>query len=366
MSQTSDKKLWGRLLLVTAGIVATSAGHYLTPRELLLWHNIFQRLYYLPIVYAAISFGWPGGLAAAAVSAVCYIPHIVLTWAGWRHYSANQYAELVVFFLVGTVTGVLADRERRREMELRRTAEQLRRVYRELQDSFEQIKRADRLSAVGQLSAGLAHEIRNPLASIEGAAEILGQESSGEEMRQEFLGIIRKECRRVNRLLSELLDFARPRKPEWREVDVGRVLDNVIGLLSHSAEKNGIILRKDVPAKLPPLLCDQEQLTQVVLNLTINATQAMPDGGEILLSARARDSNLLIQVRDEGIGIKDEDLDRIFDPFYTTKDYGTGLGLSVAHQIVTQHGGAISVQRNPGKGMTFSVTFPQAPGGMPS
>ncbi len=355
-----EGKSRSRIVLVAAAIAAASAGHYLTSPDLLLWHNIFQRLYYLPIIYAAISFGTPGGLAAAAASALCYIPHIVVTWGGWRHYSANQYAEIVVFFLVGTVTGILADRERKRERELRRTADELRRVYRELQDSFEQIKRADRLSAVGQLSAGLAHEIRNPLAAIEGAAGILGQDSAGPEMRQEFLGIIRKECRRLNRLLTDLLDFARPRKPEWREVDVERVLDNVIGLVAHSAEKSGITLKKDVPARLPPLVSDQEQLTQVVLNLAINATQAMPEGGEILLAARRRDGGLLIQVRDQGTGISEEDLDKIFDPFFTTKDYGTGLGLSVAHQIVTQQGGRITAERNSDRGMTFSLLFPES------
>ncbi len=155
-----DSRAWGKLALVAAGIGGASAGHYLTPPELLLWHNIFQRLYYLPIIYGAISFGMAGGLGAAAASAVCYIPHIVLTWHGWRYYSANQYAEIVVFFLVAAVTGILADQSRRRERELRA-------VYRELENSFEQLKRAERLSAVGQLSAGLAHEIRNPLASIE-------------------------------------------------------------------------------------------------------------------------------------------------------------------------------------------------------
>lgn len=347
----TEPRAWGKIVLVGAGIALTSAGHYLTPPDLLLWHNIFQRLYYLPIIYAAISFGLPGGLAAAAVSAVCYIPHIVLTWHGWRHYSANQYAEIVVFFLVAAVTGVLADRSRRRERELRR-------VYQKLESSFEQLRRADRFSAVGQLSAGLAHEIRNPLASIEGAAEILGQEFTGPEMRQEFLGIIRKECRRLNRLLSELLDFARPRPPERRAVEVERLLDNVVTLVAHSAERNGIALRKQVAPGLPALVADPEQLTQVILNLAINAAQAMPQGGEILLAARREDRGVLIQVRDQGTGIPAPDLEKIFDPFFTTKSDGAGLGLSVAHQIVTQHGGAIRAERNPEGGMTFSVWLP--------
>lgn len=333
------------------GIALTSAGHYLTPPEQLLWHNVFQRLYYLPIVYGALQFGTPGGLAAAAASAVSYIPHIVLTWHGWRHYSAHQYAEIVLFFVVAAVTGALADRSRRREQELRR-------VYRELENSVEQLRRADRLSAVGQLSAALAHELRNPLAAIEGAAEILAQPDTPSEMRREFLEIVHKECRRLNRLLGQLLDFARPRPPERRPVQIARIFENVAGLSRHSAEKNGVRLRTEVAPDLPRLVADPEQLTQVLLNLTINAVQAMPHGGELLLSAFPQNDSVAIEVRDEGEGVPPEHMDRIFDPFYTTKAYGTGLGLAVAHQIVTQHGGVIEARRNRDRGMTFTIVLP--------
>lgn len=334
-----------------AGIAATSAGHYLTPPEHLLWHNVFQRLYYLPIVYAAIQFGTPGGVLAAAASAVSYIPHIVLTWHGWRQYSAHQYAEIVLFFLVAAVTGALADRSRRRERELRR-------VYGELENSVEQLRRADRLSAIGRLSAALAHEIRNPLAAIEGAAEILAQPTTPEEMREEFLGIVRKECRRLNRLLSQLLDFARPRPPERRPLEVGRILENVVGLSRHSAEKNGVRPRTMVAPDLPHLVADPEQITQVLLNLVLNAVQAMPQGGELLLYAYPQNGGMAIEVRDQGEGIPPEDMDKIFDPFFTTKADGTGLGLAVAHQIVARHGGAITARRNPDRGMTFTVWLP--------
>ncbi|MDW8129198.1 MAG: ATP-binding protein [Bryobacterales bacterium] len=340
-----------RAALVFIGIAGTSAGHYLTPPEHLLWHNVFQRLYYLPIVYAAIQFGTPGGLIAAAVSAVSYIPHIVFTWRGWQHYSAHQYAEIVLFFLVAAVTGVLAERSRRRERELRR-------VYQELENSVEQLRRADRFSAIGQLSAALAHEIRNPLAAIEGAAGILAQPATPPEMREEFLAIVRKECQRLNRLLGQLLDFARPRPPERRPVEIGQILENVVGLSRHSAEKNGVRLRTAVAPGLPPLVADAEQLTQVVLNLAINAVQAMPQGGELLLSASRHDGGVIIQVRDQGEGVPPEHMDKIFDPFFTTKADGTGLGLAVAQQIVTQHGGRIEARRNADRGMTFAIGLP--------
>lgn len=345
--------------VVAVGVVSASLLHFFTPPHFILWHNVFQRLYYLPIVYAAVYFGWRGGLVASAAAAILYIPHILMSWHGMPEYAANQYAEIIVFFLVGATTGVLADRERKRRQELQVTTEQLSRVYRELQDSFEKLKRADRLSAIGELSASLAHEIRNPLGSIEGAAQILEQPQTTEEMRREFLGVIRKESRRLSRLLANLLDFARPRPPEFQAVDVRPVIDSVVTLLAHTAEQSAIQLRKDLPPSLPSVESDSEQLKQVILNLTINAIQAMPEGGEIEISAAENnDAGIVIAVKDQGVGIPGENVEKIFDPFFTTKSGGTGLGLSVAHQIITQHGGVITAERNPDRGMTFSVLIP--------
>lgn len=361
MGSDTSRWNWKAITLVLAGIAFTSAGHYLTPRDMRLWHGIFQRLYYLPVVYAAIAFGWIGGLAAAILAAILYIPHIVMMWGHEQHYALEQYAEIFMFLAVGIVTGVLSDRERKRRSELQATAQKLSQVYRELQDTFEQVKRADRLSAIGQLAAGLAHEIRNPLASIDGAAEVLDVADDQPQLRKETVGIIRKECSRLNRLLTSLLDFARPRRPEWRHVDLPKVLDSVIDLVSHSGGK-GIRFHKETARGVPRLLGDEEQLTQVVLNLTLNAAQAMPEGGDVWLTIRPEDDGIVIQVRDQGHGIPEENMDKIFDPFFTTKDTGTGLGLSVVHQIVTQHGGTVNVTRNPDGGTTFSLFFPQTRG----
>ena len=347
-----------QLLIPLAGIAGASLLHYFTPPLFVLWHNVFQRLYYLPIIYTAIAFGWRGGVAAAFLSGLCYLPHIVGAWHHMPGYTVNQYAELIVFLMVGATTGILADQGRRKQSELEAATLELERVNRELQDSFEQIKRADRLSAIGQLAAGLAHEIRNPLGSIEGAANIIDSAKTSEETRRSSLAIIRKETRRLNGLLTGLLDFARPRPPEFRPVDLGQLIDSVIALVGHTAERQKIRIRRALPGWLPRLPSDSEQLKQVLLNLTINAIQAMPDGGEIVIRAERRDSFIWLSVRDEGQGIGEADLDKIFDPFYTTKEAGTGLGLSVAHQIVTQHGGRIRAVRNLGPGMTFSIILP--------
>lgn len=244
-----DKQAVARIFVVAAGIATATALHYLTSPSLILWHNLFQRLYYLPIIYAAIYFGWRGGLVASACSALCYIPHILMAWHHLPDYAMNQYAEIIVFFLVGTVTGILADRGRKQRLELEATSEQLGKANRDLQDSFEHIKRADRLSAIGQLAASLAHEIRNPLASIDGAANLIESPQTSDEMRRSSLNIIRKEIKRLNRLLTNLLDFARPRKPEFQAMEPGRLIDAIISLAGHSAQQKGITLRKDVAVR---------------------------------------------------------------------------------------------------------------------
>ena len=214
-----DPQTVRRAVVIAVGIAIATALHYLTSPSLILWHELFQRLYYLPIIYAAIFFGWRGGLVASLCSAICYIPHILMAWHHMPEYALNQYAEIIVFFLVGTVTGVLADRGRRQRLELETASERLAKVNRELQDSFEQIKRADRLSAIGQLSASLAHEIRNPLAAIDGAANLIESPRTSEEIRNGSLAIIHKEIQRLNKLLTNLLDFARPRQPAFQGVD---------------------------------------------------------------------------------------------------------------------------------------------------
>ena len=349
-----------QVFLVAAGIIGTSLAHYVTPASLILWHNIFQRLYYLPIVYAAITFGWLGGLLAALLSGLCYVPHIWTTWHDFPGYVINQYAEIVLFFLVGLTTGLLADEQREKQRKLGETARQLERVNAELRDSFEHLKRADRMAAVGNLSAGLAHEIRNPLASIEGAAGILESGQISEGQRLEFLGIIKKECRRLDRLLGNLLDFARPRAPQRQKIDVDLLLDSVIRLMAHGAEGRNIVFRKEVAPAGILLDGDGEQMKQVILNLLLNAVQAMPDGGEISMAARLEGIDLRIEVIDQGRGIEPENLEKMFNPFYTTKESGTGLGLAVAHQIVSQHGGTLQARNNPGPGMTFAILLPHA------
>jgi signal transduction histidine kinase len=349
------RKDWLKLAVVFLSITAVSVAHYVTPQSE-FWQSLSQHLYYVPIVFGAVWFGWLGGIAAALCSGLCFIfvPYMVHL----KDTFSAEYAEVLIFFLVGGVTGLLSARERSRREDLARTTKRLEAVNQELVASLEQLKRADRLSAVGRLSAGLAHEIRNPIASIEGAIDILERTSHDLETREEeFLGIIKKECARVNRLLSDLLDFGRPRQPQLRTITVAEIIDSVVTLVKPGAERQNVQLITAVSSN-PTVRVDPAQIEQVILNLILNAIQAMPRGGSVTISSSTDESAANIDVRDEGVGIPPEDFHKIFDPFYTTKERGIGLGLSVADQIVKAHEGKIDLFPNPTGGMTFRVVLP--------
>lgn len=348
---------WQALILGAVGL--TGLLQFFTPITATHWIYTLQRLYYIPITLAGLSAGLRGGLAVALLSGIAFMVGTPSIWTVSRVNVLDQCLEVCVFCLVGGVAGVLTDRRKKQDLALRRATQQLRSAHEELQNNFERMKRAERFSALGQLSAGLAHEIRNPLASIEGAAAVVKRERQSEERRQEFLDIIQKESRRLNQLLTTFLTFARPNTPNLMVVDIEDLLDSVIVLAQHVGESARRDLKKDVQPGLSCLECDPEQVKQVLFNLVMNAMQATPPGGTVMLSAREDEKEVTIDVQDQGCGISKDSLERIFDPFFTTKQAGTGLGLSTAHQIVSQHGGTLTVARNSPDGVTMRVSLPQ-------
>ncbi|SRR5579883_234627 len=356
-------KLWAakprsRVIVLLALIVGVSMLHYWIPTTHVWLHPLFQRAYYIPILLMALLFGLRGGILAASLSGLLYVPHVLMSWASEPEYRAAQLIEIGVFFVIGGLTGILADDERMQRKKVEETAHKLSEVYAQLQASFEQLRRADRLSALGELSAGLAHEIRNPLGSIEGAVQILRRQELPGDTRQEFGDLAQKEVNRLKGLLTNFLDFARPQTPKRLLTDPSQLLESVSRLAAETARVSRVQVRVAPAENLPPVDIDPEQMKQVLLNLVINAVQAMPGGGEILLRTARTPDAVLLEVQDEGVGIPPEDLERVFNPFVTTRPDGTGLGLSIAYQIVSQHGGHIAAHRNPARGMTFSVTLP--------
>lgn len=221
------------------------------------------------------------------------------------------------------------------------------------------VRRIDRLAAVGELAAGVAHEIRNPLAAISGSAEILLDEISADNPSRKFGDVIVREIARLNGIVEDLLYFAKPSKNYISETDPNKLVSETLTLLSPSLKKDFVVLIKDFEPDIGMIAVDSGLIKQVLVNLLLNAAQALPpQGGEVRVRTRKVQEGIVIDVIDTGSGISSEDLPRIFDPFYTTKDRGTGLGLAVSNKIVEIHHGHLQVESKQGEGTTFTLFLP--------
>lgn len=347
-------------------IVLVTVLHFLTPTDQIVWHEIYQRLYYIPIIAAALLFGLRGGLATSLFTTIIYSPHVYLHWQhGHFDYSINQYAEIVIFNLVGGVMGALGDRLRKARERAERNAEQKRQAFDELQSTFQQLLQAEKLASLGELSAGIVHEVRNPLASIKGAIEIMEDELGEDSPRREFADLARKEIDRLDRLVGEYLRFARPAQPSKILVDPNSIVDSVAALIENHAASQHVRVAKHLHSGISKILVDPEQIKQVVLNLAINGLQAMEHVNTadkvLMFQTTENDGNCVLEVADSGLGIDPQILSKIFDPFFTTKEKGIGLGLSIAHKIATQHDGKL-IAENTGTGVRFIFTLRIQPG----
>jgi len=244
-------------------------------------------------------------------------------------------------------------------------------LYENLKKSQNILRRSDRLASLGTLIASLAHEIRNPLVSIKTFTQLLPERIDDTEFRDYFLKVASGEIDRLTSLINELLGFAKPSEPNLKGEDVNAIIDRMEVLIATEARKKNITITKNYAPNLPSVLVDGEQIKQVLLNILLNAIQAIEGQGEIWIDTRiirlTRDDKsepfLQIEIRDTGIGIPPENLDHVFDPFFSTRPEGSGLGLAISHQIVHEHGGFIDLESEVGKGTSFRINFPLKPGG---
>lgn len=354
-----------RILLLAASITGISLLHYLTPLHLHYLHDIFQRFYYLPIILAATWFGVRGGLLCSMAVSVVYAPHVLFQWGGGLTMELEKYLEIVMYNIVGGVTGLLAQRERERSMELQNTAAGLEDSCRKLQQQSdriiaveEQLRRAERLSTLGEMAAVLAHEIRNPLGSIRGTAEILRDDYRPGDPKHEFIEIQIKETERLNHVVEDFLRMARPPAAKMRRCSLREELETIVFLTAATARERKIRLELEpVPDDLL-INGDGEKLRQAFLNIVINALQATPENGVVTILATTQDTDCSIFFRDSGPGIDTATREHIFEPFFTTKPDGTGLGLPITRKIIEAHGGTLEIESAPGKGTSVIVRLP--------
>jgi signal transduction histidine kinase len=344
---TAVKLLFGYLLIGYTGGITSS--YYL--------------ILLVPVVSAATSCGPTGTLLFTAAACGSYLSFLL--FVDWERYvlppdQARELSLRVVFLaVVAYLTYRLAEANRAQARKYQKATEQLEAANRNLQVAEAAMRRSERLAALGQLSAGLAHELRNPLGTIRASAEMLRKSLPEEHgVARELAGFIATEVDRANSLVSRFLEFARPLELRLSEADLSEVIDRAVARVEQDAAGRGVTFHKNYSPDIPPFLFDAELVERVVYNLVLNAAQASPAGAAVTIKTRPADDSVEIAVIDRGCGIPPQHLESIFNPFFTTKPDGIGLGLAIVSKIVDEHGGKMAVESEPGKGSAFRVYLP--------
>lgn len=325
--------------------------------------SIFSFLYVLVIIYASMVIFRKGSMIVAVICSIEYGVMVDLQYYGliqplnvspdamtatyeWGYVLFRLGMSIAAFFAVAFLAGYLSEQEKRAKQDLWAMEAQVRRV--------------EKLAAVGEVAAGLAHEIRNPLASMSGAVQVLKDEVSHNGDHARLMGIVLRESERISSLVNEFLMFARPQPGNKKRIFLDLELQEIVKQFQTSHSQQKIDIRTRIDADIPVEI-DPEHLRQIVWNLLLNAAEATEGHARITVSLYTQANNYAcITVSDEGCGMSEEIQQSIFDPFFTRKAKGTGLGLSIVQRIVTSYDGLIDVQSRPGHGSTFRVKLPLA------
>lgn len=341
------KLLLGYLLIgVTGGI---ESSYY----PILFW----------PIISAATSLSSYGAVLCTLLTILGYLSQLLwLDWSRWEFdvYAIHEISLRTIFLcLVGYLTYELAQHNRQEARNYQALAEQLAAANANLEKAEEAMRRTERLAALGQLTAGLAHELRNPIGTIKNSAELLSKRLPAEdELSLELSGFIQSEVDRTNSLITRFLQFARPFQLQRSRGDISQVLDRAILHVERQFPNFTVTFVRNYAPDVPSVNVDQELIEQVFINLLANAAQASPPGSVVTVKTRADQQFLEVAVIDRGVGIDPAIQGSIFNPFFTTKKDGVGLGLAIVAKIVDEHAGRIVVESEPGQGSVFRVLLP--------
>lgn len=459
------EKLKYKLLIIIL-IIIISILHYLTGNSNSAVHNFYKLLYYIPIILASFYFGFKGGILTSIIISFIYSPHILL-YVGFRLETINELLDIILFFTVGIVIGVLvekknmgllkldeelnryiilenytksiiesiqsgviainkdmlitmmnqgaakileiqdhcigqslievfSDSERIKEkiievLEQDRTYENIEITINknnkhfvikislfpltafesigkgavviidditEIKQLQQQLWRNEKLAALGEISSGIAHEIRNPLAIIKAIEQTMKKELSTNTEAVNELDIIDEEIERANRIIKALMEFGKPSRFERKYHSLNTIIENILIIVSKYTQQHDVNIEflKD---NIPDILVDEEQLKQAFINIIINSVQAVSQQGKLSISTlNIKNEWVKVVFKDNGTGIEENDLEKIFNPFFTTKDEGTGLGLSIVQRIIDEHNGRVEVFSKVGEGTRFEILFP--------
>ncbi len=351
-------------ILIGALILTISSFHYLTPTFLRPLHELYKVIYFIPIILAAFAFGTRGGVIAALVVTVIYLPHVMFQWGGSFVMNISRFFMILLYNTLGALTGYLWEQEKKQRHYYQDASKQLKESLTKLEQTSDELKQiegqlraAERLSTLGELTASLAHEVRNPLGSIRGVAEILRDEPANED-HPKFVDILLKEVQRLDAVVGNYLSFARQKAVDKKPVALSSIIESTLALVAPEMRKKNLIVSRTIyPADLR-LVCQEDQIRQAILNIILNAIQASPAHGKIHVGAEKQDHTILISIADEGPGLSKNAVKKLFEPFFTEKADGTGLGLAITKRIVRAHGGDIKAENRKNGGAIIIMEFP--------
>ncbi|MBU1169727.1 MAG: hypothetical protein KKD44_09210 [Proteobacteria bacterium] len=356
-------------LIIVLAVLSIGVLHALTPGHEHFFHDTYRRLGYFPIAIGALLFGLRGGIFFSILTCLAFIPHLLIYKHGIRAGYISELTEIVLYLSAGAVIGMIAEKEKRLREGYRILSEKLEKSYDKLRretslliDVEEQLRSTQKFAALGKLAASLAHEIKNPLASIRGATEIILEDYSTDNPRRKFPEIIMKETLRLDKTVDEALRFARPPKLGEKSPfkPLAQVMEHIKLLNETRLSKKNIrcdVLLESGAGDFP---VDADKLTQVIINLVLNAEDALEKGGMVRIRADRDGHGLIVFVEDDGPGIHPEIKGRLFEPFSTVKTEGSGLGLAISRKIVESYRGTLDLCDEPReKGACFKIVLPE-------
>ena len=339
--------------------------HYSTSTALPYWHEVFKTLYFIPIILTAFWFDLLGALITSLSISLIYLPHVIFQWGGNLSYNSSRALIILLYNVGAFVTGYLAQLEKKERQRYQEAARELDQSYGKLKEQSDQLRlieeklrQTERLSTLGELTASLAHEVRNPLGSIKGVAEILADEYAESGKNREFVEILQKEVARLDEVVANYLNFARTNRVQMKPVDLSEVLQSTLALLRVKMGRAEIKTEVQVPTKPIEILGDEHLLREALLNLILNAIAAMPHGGTLRIRFETNKNSVLLFLRDSGVGIPESKMKEIFRPFFTTRKSGTGLGLPISKRIIEKHGGTLQIESREGEGTEVKISLP--------
>lgn len=310
--------------------------HYFTHYHFAVRHAVYRMLFYLPLVLGSFWFGFKGAMGVSIAVILFYAPFLFSTWQGISH-DFEKLIEGTLFVFIALVLGYLSEKERKEE-----TARY----------------QAERLASIGRAVSEIAHDMKSPLMAIGGFTSQVSRKLSAKDPNRKKLDLVVNETSRLESMVKEMLDFSRPVQLQTRMENLNRLAEECVEISAPVAEDHGVKIKTEFDPELPSQSLDEYRIKQVIMNLITNAIQASPPGKTVWVRTRKGKHEAALDLSDSGCGIKEEDQEKIFEPFFSTKKEGTGLGLAIVKKIAEAHGGEISLYSNPEEGVTFSVRLP--------